>query len=348
MLSVAAACQVWLPRLDADDRDGRRKALTDAVHRTLVTGDFTGRACVTCMPTANLSIHSIRVPVMPDDELTKAIRFEATERFGVDLESAEIGFIRLGSIRQGDETRHEVILVVAQHDTASDHLDALIDAGLRPKALDTTFGACARCFNRGYRRQTDQNKVRMVLNIGHESTDVLILRGSRVGFYRGVDIGGKHLDEAVAGHLGIGFEEAVNLRRRRLAGATQTDASVDRALLEATRPLMVELAHEAALCQRYYAVTFRGSVPEFVLLSGWNAAEGQLREVIGNELRLETRVARPLDNVDISAPLLQVNRRGNMAEWATAAGLSLWGERRVSDSAELPTSTQETDRKEAA
>jgi type IV pilus assembly protein PilM len=326
-LTVAGVGHASLPPLPADDIDGRTRTLGEAIQRILSHGSFYGRSCVSCFPTAHLTIHSIRMPAMPDDELNKAIRYEAEERFNISPYDSEIGFLRLGEIRQGDDSRHEVILVVSPHETATAHLDALVAAGLRPRAIDTSFCATARAFSRAYRRQSDQDKVRLVLQVGCDSTQVLILQGCRVGFFRTSDIGGRQFDDAVAAHLGIDLSEAADLRRRRIGRPDEVDSSIDRALLEATRPLMLELAHEAALCQRYYSVTFRGAVPDFVLLSGFDGREPHFADVVAEELKLTTQVGKPLENVDSSAAGCAIDRRSDMTEWAVATGLSLRSER---------------------
>ncbi|HEB61230.1 MAG TPA: hypothetical protein ENJ06_05330 [Phycisphaeraceae bacterium] len=331
-LKVAAAGQAQLA-IDRDaDMAEKRAAISRAVKRILSTCEFIGRSAVVNLPTCEMDIHSIRMPAMPDDELAKALRFEVQERFDTDISTTEIGFVRLGELRQGDELKHEIILMLAPHRITINYLDALIAAGLRPKAVDASFNACARCFNRTYRRRSDQNKVRMVLNVCHETTDVLILRGSRIGFYRAVNIGGRHLDEAVADHLGLGITEAAELRRRRMKGDEQADSSIDRALREATRPLIVDLAHEAALCQRYYSVTFRGNVPGEVFLTGQQAHEPNLQPVVGDELKVRTQVGKPLEHVDVSSAFIKADRRSNFAEWAVAVGLCLKGQKGLQSS----------------
>jgi Tfp pilus assembly PilM family ATPase len=101
------------------------------------------------------------------------------------------------------------------------------------------------------------------------------------------------------------------------------DARVDRAMYDAVRPLMGDLAHEVSLCLRYYSVTFRGAKPEGCVLSGGEASEPKLVEAFKESLRIACDVGRPLDGVRTEGLGAGTAVRGTGAEWGVAMGLSL-------------------------
>ncbi len=327
-LTVAAAAQTGVPNLFELDPGERRQAVAKAIKKALSLDDFVGSACAVAIPMRDIELHSMRVPPMPDDELRKAVRYEAHDRFDIDVATAEVEFVRLGEVRQGEDARQEIILVVAPHRTVIDYLDALTDANLRPLATETAFAACARCYGRLYRRNSDADHVRMVLHVGGDRSEVLVLRGDSIGFHRGIEFGGTHIDLAVAERLNVSLEEARDLRKRRMHDADDLDAAIARTLREAARPVLADLVHEAALSQRYYSVTFRGSVPERVMLSGENALEPDLLEIAAEELKVRTLIGEPLEHIDLGEVTLGSDRRCTHPEWAVAAGLSLRGDRR--------------------
>jgi Tfp pilus assembly PilM family ATPase len=107
-----------------------------------------------------------------------------------------------------------------------------------------------------------------------------------------------------------------------LFGSTRRE-DVNRAVFDAARPVMQELAKEIGLCLRYYGVTFRGNRPECVTLCGGEARDKSLAEVIREQLDMPVEIAEPLSGVDISAEELMIDRRGSMPEWTVAAGVAL-------------------------
>ena len=171
----------------------------------------------------------------------------------------------------------------------------------------------------------------MVVDVGARTTGVVILRGCDVIFFKSLPMGGARLTEAAADQLDMKPETIAELRRQRMLnveeeGAKKHDSRADRAIYDAVRPLLEEMAGEVALCLRYYMVTFRGSPPEHALIVGGHARESGLKEAIGEALHADTEIGRPLEGIDTSGASMAMDRRGDLAEWSVAAGLSLRGD----------------------
>ncbi len=330
-LSLLAALRVEASA-DAQNEEEAFDSVVKGVARRVDAGRFVGRRCVISLPDSMLRVRSVRMPRMTDEETDSAVRLDGLERLGFEDEPAEIGWVRAGEVRQGDEVRDEVILVGAPRQRIEHIVDSIALAGLTPVAVEPSFLAVARVLGRQFRRQADQRHVRLAIDVGWRSTGITVLRGDRVAFFKQVDWGGERLDLAAADALGLAPGTVAEIRRQRLGsgGDSNIDPRVERAVYDAVRPLLGELAHEVTLCLRYYLVTFRGDKPECALVVGGEADEPRLAEVIGEATGIETRVARPLEGVDLTnASLGGADRRGTMVQWAVAAGLSLRAEPRA-------------------
>lgn len=331
--SVVHAARVSLPGVDegADD-PARLDALAKAVGSRVSAGGFRGRRCVVSVDDALVRTRSVRNPPMPDAEVTRAVRFDAPARLGFSTgEGCEIGWLRAGELRQGEDSREELIYVGAPRAPLERLVFALSEAGLRPMAIEPSFVACARCFGRKLRRASDASVARVVVDIGLRSTGVILTRGCGIAFYKPLEFGGEAMTRAAAERLGLEPDTVADLRRQRMlreAGADiPVNPKVDRALFDAVRPLMGELAHEVKLCLRYYSVTFKGSRPEACLVVGGDAQEPRLASFIGEALHVETSVGRPLEGMVVPGGC-GVDQRLQGAAWSSAAGLSLrpWDE----------------------
>ncbi|MFW5652444.1 MAG: pilus assembly protein PilM, partial [Planctomycetota bacterium] len=85
-----------------------------------------------------------------------------------------------------------------------------------------------------------------------------------------------------------------------------------------------DIADEAALCLRYYSVTFRGHRPERVLITGGDALEPGLTDIISDTLKVDAEIGRPLDGIDVSGVNFGLERReASLVQWACACGLAL-------------------------
>lgn len=325
-LSLLAALRVEADP-EAHSEEEAMASVVQGIARRLDAGRFVGKRCVLSLPDSLISVRSLRMPRMSDEETAGAVRLDGAERLGFKDVAAEIAWVRAGEVRHGEEVRDEVILVGAERKRVESIVDALAGVGLTPLAVEPAFVAAARALGRQYRRQSDQKHVRLVVDVGWRSTGITALRGDKVAFYKQLEWGGERLDRAAADALGLAPGTVAEIRRQRFAGGLGepgVDPRVERAVFDAVRPMLGELAHEVTLCLRYYLVTFRGDKPQCVLVVGGEADEPRLAEVIAESTGIETRVARPLEGVDLAgAALGGADRRGSMAQWAVAAGLSL-------------------------
>jgi type IV pilus assembly protein PilM len=157
----------------------------------------------------------------------------------------------------------------------------------------------------------------MFINVGASNTVVLIAEGQSPMFVKYLDIGGRHLDEAVARHLRMPLAEATALRRhngdRR---SDQRDKEITEGVAESIRPVLERLANELAMCVRYHSVTFRGKALARTVLSGGEACDSLCRW-IAEHLDLPCELGEPLR--DLEAPRLT----GRSGQWDVATGLAL-------------------------
>lgn len=321
-------------RIDAEcsleqlDKPEHIVPLVGALKRRIDSGAFSGGRCVLSVDDRLLRIRSVRQPRMSDEETDRALRLEASGRLGfAEGEAAEIGWLRAGEVRQGEDVREELVVVGSRRGPIETLVFELARAGLQPIAVEPGFQACARIFGRTLRRAEDQSTVRVIVDFGWRSTGVIITRGRTVGFFKPLEVGGAQLNAAAGERLGLEPQAVAELRRQRMSngeGAGEpVDRKVDRAVFEAVRPIIAELAREVALCLRYYGVTFRGARPDECLVVGGESREPRLVELLNDELRIPVSLAHPLAGIDAGGPAQTGMWKSRDGELAVACGLGL-------------------------
>jgi len=190
--------------------------------------------------------------------------------------------------------------------------------------------AVTRTMTQRLRRTSDQSILNVIVDIGLRKTGVMLTKGRRVVFYKPLEFGGERLTQHVASRMGIDVETVIDLRKQRMerggrdGDVSEIDPRVDRAMFDAVRPMMDEVAQEIALCLRYYSVTFRGAKPEKCYLVGGEACEPHLVEVIEQATRTTTVVGEPLADIAIEDMFgYGQSKRSSRSEWAVAAGLAM-------------------------
>jgi type IV pilus assembly protein PilM len=324
-LAVVAAAKHPLPEEARKDPAHRAELAAGVIRRLLAQQPFVGRDVVATLPRELLHVKNLRLPTIRADELEAAVRSEARTIFPFDIDQARIEFLPAGQVRQGTETRQEVIVLAVKNSDIEQYLQQLDNCGVVVKSLDSEITGLFRSFERFIRRREDRQDVQMLIDIGARRTQVIIGKGRDINFYKPVEIGGLHLLDAISRKLAITIDEARALRQRLLEESSDNIVRKDpvrQAVFDATRSVAEELAQELAMCQRYFTVTFRGHRPTRAHLLGGEATDPQLQFIIQQSLNIPVEAGRPLYSVDTTR-MRSVDRRGSMSQWALAMGLSL-------------------------
>jgi type IV pilus assembly protein PilM len=333
-LSVCAAARREIPEAAGLDPARRLTLACDLVRQMLRQDGFVGRSIVAAMPREIVHVKNLRLPKIPPAELDAAVQFEAKNIFPFDTDAAHVRQLYAGEVRQGNDTRQEVIVLAARHDETSAFVEQLHRCGCLIESLDFEPAAVYRSVERFIRRREDEQEVFVLVDVGLRCAQVIIGRGREMSFFKTIDIGGRAFNEAVSRKVEITVDEARELRRRMidetrdaaLTAAEQrsacTNDPVRQAVFDATRSLMDELAREVSLCLRYHSVTFRGHRPGKLRLIGGEACDPQLQAILSAALPIPVEAMRPMYSVDTSR-MQAGDRRGRMSEWTVALGLGL-------------------------
>ena len=324
-----------------------RKTALAAARRLLDTGGFKGKRVVAALPREIVHFKNLRLPMIPAEELPAAIDFEAASIFPFDTAQAHVHFIHAGDVRQAGDTRQEVIVLAARNQDVDTFVEDLSGCGCEIESIDFEPAAIYRCIERFIRRREDEQGVFVLLDIGLRRSQLIMGRGRDISFYKPIDIGGRHLNEAVARKLSLSLDEARALRRRLADGQSQlargedeeaeTDSSDERradqrtelqrdpvrqAVADATRSIIEDLGRAVTLCLRYHSVAFRGHRPARLGIVGGESSDPYVCDVLSTTLGLPIQPESPLRHVDISR-MPPGERRGPLSGWAAALGLGL-------------------------
>lgn len=345
-ITVLAAEEARIEPTNGDEQE-RNNYIVSAIKDMLARGNFHGKNVVSCLPSGDLKITSLRLTEAEGEKTEHLLRREIVQRFGLDPDKDAMDYIIAGNVRQGDEIKNELILFATNNEIVKSHIEILETAGLRPIAIDTIPCALFRSFERSLRRQEDREYAVIFIDVGSCYTTVVFGRGGEICFVKQIKIGAGNFNREVASKLNISNNEAEILRGQLQAEygpampkqhpATQESAESTQKIDASTRQVMIdgiskiadELAKEVSLCLRYYTVTFRGRRVERAVLTGGGGYEKILLDVLRRQLTVGIEVAQSLKGFDLSKERANLNfygdRRGLLCEWAVAVGLSLKG-----------------------
>lgn len=339
-LRVHAAAALPMGGLDAGARDTAPalSAQVPVVADLLRDNGFAGRRVAIALRPGLVRIKNFRLPSMPDEELRKAVRFEAAERFQTLDDQPEIRFLSAGHVDTADGEMLELIVMAARHDLLKDLLDATLRARLDVVGVELGPLAMFRSFERFLQRDSDAEQVNAFVDLGFLGTRIILTRGAEVILLKGVDIGARNMLDAIAERYGVDAPRAEEIYLAAAAAedsakANQMPETTPRHVYEVIEPLVQQIGREVALCLKYASVTFKGAHSSTVTCVGGLAADDKILGWLTSMLGLPAKAGHPFRGIDpvpcrqgkSSDGLAAPDRRAANGAWATALGLALHG-----------------------
>ncbi|MBN2457033.1 MAG: pilus assembly protein PilM [Sedimentisphaerales bacterium] len=354
-MKVTAADKIAIDPAVNGDGQKRKDFVVAAIRQSLKTGNFNRRKVVSCLPNESLKITSVRLAESDYQTVDDVLKKEVSERFGLNPQRDSVNYVVAGTVKQDDETKNELILFAADNEAIKAHIEMLEECELMPVAIDTVPCALFRSFQRSLRRQEDKEQTIVFTDVGSKFTTVVFTRDGDISFVKRIPIAGDGFDREVANKLGVSIDQAKMLRSKMRmqqtisppakeseidTGLTNSDNQDDsseparevaldgttrQAIVQATGAAAEQLAREISLCLRYYTVTFRGRRIKRAILSGGEAYERIMLNVLRRQMSLEIEMAQPLKGFDMTNMHFDSDRRGLLCEWSVAAGLALKG-----------------------
>lgn len=342
---IAAAC-METPEDLLFDPAKRFAFQVEALQRVIRNGGFKGKRAVCAIPAGETVCKPLQV--QPGDAAAIAAQVSGAIASQMGADPSTLVYRHVASnapARAGGKA--EVICLAARRDLVERLMDAIKAARLEPVGMQCEHLATVRAFGSVGGAVAERAAPTLCLDLGCGSTKVMITHGKDLVFARTIELGGRHLDEAVSKQIKRELSEG---RKRRLAmdelstgGAPPAPASVpgeagaatavaERAAPGAFTPAgpdvsepLEMLTDEVALCLRYHASLFPDRRVERAIFVGGEARHAGLCRAIARTLRLPAQVGDPLARVARTGnePSLGIDTKSPQPGWAMLVGLCL-------------------------
>ncbi len=271
------------------------------------------RGVTTGVSGPDVIVKQVQLPLMDDEEVGPALRFEARKHLPFDPHEMVIDFQVIG--RLPSERKLDVLLAAVGQQRLERHLAPLRALGIEPDIVDATPLALANAALTGI---TGDREVRIVLDLGHEASTLSIYQRGEIYFSRRIAFGGRAITRAISEASRIPLEEAEEWKLAA-GGPSPThlldwDSPEMKAVLEVLRR---ELVDELRRSFVFYQTQARLHDPFELYLCGGTAQMPLIAERIGELLGSSAEVFEP------PAESSGQRRAPGGPQFAQAYGLSL-------------------------
>jgi type IV pilus assembly protein PilM len=245
---------------------------------------------------ADVIVKHVSLPLMDDEDIPGALRFEARKHLPFDPQTCLIDYQILG--RVPSEKRLDLLLAAVPQVKLDRAIAPLHAIGLDADIVDAAPLALTNAISRAVERESE---ARVALDFGHHGSWLTLYQRGAPYFARRLEFGGVAVTRALASTLRVPFEEAEEWKLE--AGADEPSIRVDpeSAEMRGIREALRELADELRRTFTYYRTL--GPLPDpFTLwLSGNTARLPGIAGEMSALLEIPTFVFDPFENVAADA-----------------------------------------------
>lgn len=295
----------------ASDAVVDQQKIAQMVRELLSTSGITSKNVAVNLPSSRVFTTVIDMGNLSEAELAKSIKYQADSYIPTPLAKSKIDWAILGP-SPVDKNKVEVLLTSSPNEFIESRIKMLESIDLNVVAVEADYMAMSRALT-----AQDSMGTMMVLDMGYNSTDLVILAGGAPRLCRSIPIGVVSIIRACMQNLGIDANQAQQFVLKFGLGKDKLEGKVYNAITGTVETLMSELEKSIKFSmERYISIRI-----EKVIVSGGAATIPELPLFIANRFNINVEIGNAWRNVNVP-PTMQNELAAISNHFAVAVGLA--------------------------
>lgn len=247
---------------------------------------------ISSLPEEKSFLDILQIPIMKEEEIENAVRFEAENHIPLKLDEVYFDFEKIQPISK-QKKYQEILIAATPRDIVDPYFKALEQAGLRPLALEIESLAIVRALI----KKDALTGPLLIIDFGETRTSFIIFSGKSLRFTSTIPISSQILTESISKNLKVSPKKAEKLKRDEgLEG--------EKEIFEAIIPALTDLAEQIKIYLEYYRshapknqILTNGKKLERILLCGGGANLKGLIGFLSSTLKVKVELGNPWVNI---------------------------------------------------
>lgn len=290
---------------------------------------------------SNLAVitRTLQVPKMPAKQLEEAVRWEAERYIPFPIDEVVLDYTPLDSYDSvPDGEQMDIVVGAARHETVAGVVEAIKAANLEPLIIDIKPFAGLRTI-RSRLTSPGREPITLFLEIGAESSALVLTRGERLLLNRPINLSGKDFTNAISRAFNLDPIAAEDAKKNYGLATIPTededllldfDAERERfnpaRMYDAIRPILVELTTELRRSLEFFRVQVGDLGVDQGFVSGGGSKLRSLIPLLSDTLGIPLEQADPWAGIQIDKTKFDVEYLKQIGpEFAVPIGLAMRG-----------------------
>jgi type IV pilus assembly protein PilM len=288
--------------------------ISGVIKKLLRESKVSSRDVSVSLPESQVFTRIVRFPLLSDQEISSAIRWEAEEYIPIPARDAVIQHQIIERREDSNPPEVVVLLVAAPRAMVEKYVRVASIAGLSVVGVETGLMSAVRSL-------APVSQTVLIADFGARSTDIAISRGAQLFLSRSIPTAGDAFTRAVAQSLGVPEKQAEEYKRVYGLSNEQLEGRVSSSL----SPIFRIVAEEIKKTMHYYQSGEGGDIPTSLILSGGTAGLPGVVPALSKSLEIEVSIGNPFLKVYVE-PTLLASLESYAPLYSVAVGLALRGE----------------------
>jgi len=295
---------------------GRKMFLIDqtakVLKEVLARSDFDSKRIAFSIPDFSTFFTNFSLPPMNEEEVPKAVEFEARHHIPLPLSEVSFDWHVLEKKKTYPGLALKILLVAVPNKILKSYQKIADSAGVNLRAMEAeVFGLIRSSIGK-----RDSKKPVCLVDIGWESTTISIIEEETLQVSRSFDISGSSLTKALVDNLNLDWNEAERIKKEE--GLNPDNKKVAEIIARELNSLSLEIDN---LCSKYGG---EGKKIEEIIITGGTSSMFGLKTYL--ESRTKKKVSIPDPFSALSCPIQLKGRLKKLGpSFAVAVGVGLMG-----------------------
>lgn len=286
------------------------KQVSQMIKKLVHDSKVSTRGVVSALPGSAAYTVVVKMPQMTNQEIEKAVKWQAEQNIPLKLEEVRISW-QLISSSTGKNKEMAVMIIAAPNTKIERMMRTLEGADLKVKSLETVPVALSRSLGVTGGAKT------MIIDIGATNTEIAIMKDEILYHSRTLPVASFAFTRAMSQNLGLDINQAEQFKRKFGLSQDKLEGEIFKTL----QPLLTGIVEEVKRSVKFYQEQFGESVDK-IILSGGGARLPELPSYISSLMEVDVQVANPWANVSYP-PSVQQDLINTYAEYSVAIGLAI-------------------------
>ncbi len=320
-----------LSQPDADPDELTREALQKFLSRNVLRGD----SVAISVPGQSGLARFVKLPPVEEKKIPDIVRFEAKQQIPFNLDEVVWDYQKLGvgELAAGF-VETEIGLFAMKRDMVNRYLQHFKDVGVEvhlvqmaPLALCNFVAydllGCESAAAASDAEGRAKKHCVSALDIGADSSNLVITDGARIIWQRPIPLGGNHFTRALTKDLKLTFAKAEHLKRNAVKSPDL------KKILASLKPVLSDFVGEVQRSLSYFTNTHRDAQIEYMIGLGNAFRLPGLQRFLSEKLQMDVRKLGKMERLTGDGVVASATYTENILSFAVAYGLALQGLKRT-------------------